>query len=170
MGPLQLCRARLSIGGLLLLLLLLQVQAGGLTNVLNRGGRVREDPWVGCEGTHAQNTRGMLWGEVGYPAHAAWKNKHQGVAVFVRTAPANECRALVTPNRYHYQYGRVTGTCTVVRVRVSTSCVVVDTALISLFYRLRTMLLWPSRRSLALSRARRWSRLFLVAGPTSTRL
>ena len=64
------------------------VAAGGLTNVLNRNGTGTggaEDPWIGFAGSHIANIGQMLYGENAFGgAHAAYKNAHGGVNVFVR--------------------------------------------------------------------------------------
>ena len=64
------------------------VAAGGLTNVLNRNGTGTggpEDPWIGFEGGHIANIGRMMYGEAGFGgAHAAYKNAHLGVNVYVR--------------------------------------------------------------------------------------
>lgn len=64
------------------------IAAGGLTNVLNRNGTGTggaEDPWIGFAGSHIANIGQMLYGENGFGgAHAAYKNAHGGVNVFVR--------------------------------------------------------------------------------------
>jgi Thrombospondin type 3 repeat len=78
------------------------VPTGSLTNILQRGYNgesqaAREDPWIGCEGTHASNrqTHGMLYGEDGYGAintcpavdsvtnlELLSKNAHMGTGIF----------------------------------------------------------------------------------------
>ena len=66
------------------------VAAGGMTNVLNRynsGTGGPEDPWVGFAGTHIDNIGQMMYGEANFGGpHAAYKNAHGGVNVFVREA------------------------------------------------------------------------------------
>ena len=61
------------------------LSAGALTNVLLRVGSA-EDPWVGCEGSHAANSARMLYGESGNPNHTGFKNANNGINVFVRKA------------------------------------------------------------------------------------
>lgn len=64
------------------------VATGGLTNVLNRNGTGTggpEDPWIGFQGGHIANIGRMMYGEAGFGgAHAAYKNAHLGVNVYVR--------------------------------------------------------------------------------------
>ena len=64
------------------------VAAGGSTNVLNRNGTGtgrEEDPWIGFEGGHIANIGRMMYGEAGFGgAHAAYKNAHLGVNVYLR--------------------------------------------------------------------------------------
>jgi hypothetical protein len=64
------------------------VAAGGLSNVLNRNGTGTggpEDPWIGFEGDHLANIGKMMYGEAGFGgAHAAYKNAHGGVNVYLR--------------------------------------------------------------------------------------
>lgn len=60
------------------------VGANGLSNRLMRWW-VGEDPWIGCEGVHGQNTGRMLWGQAGHGAYTGFKNANDGVGLFVRT-------------------------------------------------------------------------------------
>ena len=59
------------------------LNAGSLTNVLNRFGDA-EDPWVGCSGTHGENTTTMLYGENGISFHTTFLQATGGIGVFFR--------------------------------------------------------------------------------------
>jgi hypothetical protein len=58
------------------------VVAGGTTNVLLRSNP--EDPWIGCEGTHSQNSLKMLYGENSIVNYQSFKNSNGGVNIYVR--------------------------------------------------------------------------------------